>query len=183
MQKTRAEPMVNILIKKITPKRNFDFAFFEQEFRSELQSFGKNPIKTTLVGTTKGWKHRPDFVTQAVITPDTIGIRAFATGTNKDQYNLVVAGAKAHIITPRNSQGTLVFRTGYIPATRPGSLSSRGPRIAGRRQPKFVKVVRHPGFTGRDFYNLTAITHRDEFVRRSENALRRAATRMNASMR
>lgn len=179
----RAELMVNILIKKITPKRNFDFAFFEQEFRTELQDFGKNPIKTTLQGTTKGWKHRPDFGTQAVITPDTIGVRAFASGANKDQYNLVVAGSKAHIITPKSSQGTLVFRTGYIPATRPGSLQSRGPRIAGRRQPKFVKVVRHPGFTGRDFYALTAETHKADFVRRSENALRRAATRLNASMK
>lgn len=63
-------------------------------------------------------------------------------------FNLVEAGAPPHLIAPR-FRGVLRFQTGYKPKTEARRIgSTRGGKFGPYR---FAKLVRHPGFVGREF--------------------------------
>jgi hypothetical protein len=169
--------MVKILVRKITPRKApFDFAHFEREIREEIRTGVKPDIVKQLEKTTEGWDTSVSFGTRLTVRRDSIDLFAFATGEGADIYNLVSSGAEEHPITPRTPGGSLTFRTGYVPATRPRVLSSRkkrrfGPTIS-------VRSVMHPGFEAREFYETVADVYRPEYRRRIKNALQRATRRL-----
>jgi hypothetical protein len=168
--------VVKILTRAITPKKApFDFAFFEDEIKTEMRLHVKPEVVSLLEQTVEGWKHKPDFGTRLTVKRDEIALFAFATGPDADQYNLVDAGSPPHTIEPRGG-GTLRFRTGYQAATRPRRLTSRAPKRSGPM--RVAKIVFHPGFEPRDFYETVGTVVIPEYRRRIKNALQRATRRM-----
>lgn len=130
-------------------------------------------MKQLFSQTVDGWDNRPDWSQKQEIETNRIAISVWASGTHEKQYRLVNEGARAHPITPRNPGGFLRFQPGYIPATRPGSLTSSPKQRFG----DFIRTrgVSHPGFEARLFDEQVADAITDDFASDMQEAIGNAA--------
>jgi len=88
-------------------------------------------------------------------------------GNNTEQYALVNAGARPHVIRPRHAR-ILKFQRGYRAATRPRVIGSHA---AARYGPVVTaQAVHHPGFEAREFDETIA----KEYAPRFREDMRRA---------
>jgi hypothetical protein len=143
-------------------------------------------LAALLTASVQGWKKKPKFTPENRITPNLITGIVNVTG-KKDIVNIfhwVDKGTgkfgpkkSAYPIFPKKPGGTLFFRTGYSPRTRPiakanvGSGKASGPRVA-------AKGVIHPGIEAREFTSTLEDVLKPDFKRRMENALRRASRKI-----
>lgn len=123
--------------------------------------------------TTTGWDNEPDFISKRIDTASQLGIYVYPSGQYADQYALVNEGAKPHLIRPKRAR-MLRFQRGYRAATIPRVLSSRAKERSG--PVVGAHVVHHPGFEPRKFTETIADTHKDEFERDMQEAIRGATT-------
>lgn len=168
--------MPRIIVRGIlTDRRPFKFEYFEQEIRKELNTGVKQDVINDLNRTVSGWENPPTWFARVNVIPSGVSLDAVASGPNKDQYHLVVGGAKRHVIPVSRRYGYLAIQR-FRAATTVGKIQSRRRVATGPRGRVFHPLV-HPGFTGRDFYTLIAEKNKPEFQRRIKNALQRAERR------
>lgn len=119
--------------------------------------------------TVDGWHNRPDFRSRRTDTSSQLGILVYPSGPDADQWALVNAGARSHIIRPRRAR-FLRFRPGYKAGTKPRSLRS----TAFVRSGDLVSagMVRHPGFEAREFTQTIADEHQSDFEKDMQQAIR-----------
>jgi hypothetical protein len=119
--------------------------------------------------TVDGWDNKPRFDWEQQITSHSIGVRVYSAGENSDQYALVVKGSPPHTIRSKNG-GLLHYQPGYRPSTKPRILSSH----AKSRFGAYIStpVVNHPGFDAREFDQAIAETHKPDFERDMQDAMR-----------
>jgi hypothetical protein len=91
---------------------------------------------------TRNWSEQPKFVIK-------VSQRLVLTvTTDSDIFKWVDQGTSAHVIRPRGS-GTLRFRPGFTPKTKPGVLKGFAGRSFGA--PIETTMVKHPGIEPRNF--------------------------------
>ena len=164
---------VGISAKVKVPKNNFDWTIFAREIEDTMGGQTAPIVKRLYDATVEGWKNKPTF--SAVIFKSRgrhIRTRVQPIGKNKDQYNLVSAGAKPHPIFSLTTK-PMSFQTGYRAATQPRVLKSRRPQGLGRI--KYAFAVRHPGFEGRKFHETIADFYGPIFLDDMRRAMDRAA--------
>lgn len=176
MQATRPEvtvckkikmPDIRISIKLPDPSK-----FSSQRFIDAIEKAQQDKIVPALKNlfrqTVEGWQNPPEFMSEKIRTPNSIGVRVFAGGPNAEKYALVVKGSPRHPIYPKN-RGLLYFRPGYVPSTKPRVLSSR----AYSRSGDYVSAskVDHPGFEAREFDQVIGEQHKPDFERDMQDAI------------
>lgn len=168
--------MPRIIVRQIsTRKLPFDYTKFQREFKDEFNNDIRRDMLNEFKKTIEGWKHRPHFYSRLIFSPTKISLFIYAGGKSADQYNLVSLGSPPHPIYAKSSAKRLYYRTGYRAATQPRKISSRaasryGPMITAR-------MVHHPGFEGREFYETVGDLYVTDYRRRIKNALQRATYR------
>lgn len=165
--------MVKISVKTIVPKGKLDFSIFAEEIERTMRGDTTRAVKNLYTGTVDGWKNKPTFsATIFSARGRHIRLRVQPIGRNKDQYNLVSAGARPHPILSRTTK-PMSFQTGYRAATQPRSLKSGSAQSFGRVKHAFV--VQHPGFEGRKFHEEIAKFYAPIFADDMKKAIVRAA--------
>lgn len=117
-----------------------------QLFINKMRRKTSLEVKALFLKTVFGWSEHPHF---DKIFVNTLGYVSCEVSTTDDVYNLVNAGAKPHLIEPRNQGGLLRFQPGYRASTTPRVIGSR----RNYRSGKYVsrRFVYHPGFEAREF--------------------------------
>jgi hypothetical protein len=164
---------MRLVTRTISPRKApFDYTKFEKEYRREFNTFIRRDMLFEFQKTIVGWRNRPEFRSLLSILPNRISFFIWASGPHANQYNLVNAGASSHIILPKEPGGILKFNRGYLPATKPRVIGSRRAIAIGHRVT--ARVVFHPGFEGREFYETIGDLYVTDYKRRIKNALERA---------
>lgn len=163
--------MPSISMKVKLPSKAFGDIRVRQEIQDALDRQTTPDLKRLFKQTTNGWDHEPTFTAEPIDTPKELGVFVGPSGGNADKYRLVVLGSPKHTIRAR--RGQLRFQSGYVSATKAGSLISN----AKKRFGTVVKtpLVNHPGFEGREFDKLIAKEYLPTFEKDMQAAVDRAA--------
>lgn len=158
----------------IVPKKIFDTDRFVSDVESLMKNKSLPAIAKDFERGVRTWDHKPSFKKAIRFGTTKIEGDVFPSGTHKQQYLWVHNGVHSRLIVPRNRTGLLHFREGYISATTPGSINSRGASRTG----KWVhakEVKKWPGIEPRNFSFYIAKIHRPRFIRDVRDLVRRAA--------
>ena len=162
-----------VLTKTIKPARLKDKAM-RLALLNAMDKFG-TVVKKDFEGTTKTWKHKPQF--EVVRSLRQAAGPILFVFTQDEIYGYVDKGTRAHDIwagyyTGKSDKKTLVFPSMFTPKTKPGSLKS-GPGSSGG-DTVFTPYVRHPGNKPRGFTKLIAKQDMPKYRRTMEAAMRKA---------
>lgn len=168
---------MRILARAITPKRmdSLDPEIYYDEIQRTIKYQTAPTVKRLYELGVRTWDHKPVFSVKPIISKSLIEVDVIPTGQHAEQYGYVHDGVPARIIVPRKPGGLLRFRSGYSPATRPGSITAGRARRSGDWAS--AKAVRWPGIKAREFSKPIAARTKPRFKRDIENALRRVARR------
>lgn len=135
----------------------------------EAQERRTKPALLKLFGmTVNGWHNRPMFRSRRIDTSSQLGIRVGPEGPDADQWALVNAGAKPHIIRPRRAR-MLRFQPGYKAGTKRRVLQSQAYARSGSLVS--AREVHHPGFEAREFTSEIAEEHQGDFEKDMQEAI------------
>lgn len=154
-----------ITLKPITPGKSvLDVAKFEQEIKAELKNQGQK-VQKLYEQATSTWSHKPAFVVDVVEGGVTVS-------TTDEIFGYVNLGTKPHIIRPKNAKILAFNAGGFVPKSRPRSLSAGGGSKGGT--PVFAHEVHHPGNKPRNFDATVARTIKNTFAADMQKAVDRA---------